>query len=196
MIELILSLWRKVYDKADAKNSAMGFLVIAALLGVWKGITSIPEHYKAIGRSECREAAANKSIELVSSGASAVAAKASQDIARSQQSGTRYEQARSRINHHYQRLETEARHAPSTPADQCVLSADRLRLWKSANDGLGFSASEHPGTTSSEPHSATRVAAPTDIGSADRPGGQPSGSGEGLPPTSGATVQPAAVPGD
>lgn len=196
MMETLLALWRKVYDKTDATNSALGFLLIAALIGMWKGITAVPEHYKAIGRSECREATANKSVELVSSGASAVAAKASEDIARSQQSGTNYERARARINSHYQRLDTEARHAPSSPADQCALPADRLRLWKSANDGPGTASAEHQGATSAQPHSATGGAAPADIGAPARSGGEPSGSREGVPPTRGPAVQPAAVPGD
>ncbi len=196
MIETLINLWRKVYDKADATNSALGFVVILALFAVWKGIAAIPEHYKDIGRAECREASANKTIEMVSTGASAVAAKASEDIARSHQSGTTYERARSRINAHYQRLETEARHASHTPADQCVLPADRLSLWKSANDGPSAAAPEHQSPAASQHHSAARPVAPTDNGPASRPGAEPSGSREGLPPTRGQAVQPAAVPGD
>lgn len=196
MIETLIALWRKVYDKTDATNSVLGFLVIVGLCAFWKGATSIPEHYKAIGRAECREASANKTIDMVSTGASAVAAKASEDIARSHQTGTNYERARSRINAHYQRLETEARHAPPAPADQCVLPADRLSLWKSANDGPGNATAEHQSSASGQHHSATRTAAPAELGPAARPGSEPSGSREGLPPTRGQAVQPAAVPGD
>ncbi len=179
----------------QAMHAVLSIVMLAALIVVFWAVRRIPEHYKAQGRTECQQAVTRKTLQVVTEGASAVATKASADITHAQAVGTKFERARARIDTHFQRLETEARHAPPTPVDQCELPPARLSLWQSANDGRGASASAHQGAAAPQPAAAASAAAPASVWPHAGPGGQPPRSGQGLSPTGGAALRAADLPG-
>jgi hypothetical protein len=192
----LIAVWRAYASRKDLPHLVLTFLVVIALAVMVKGLSRMPEHYRAQGRAECQQAVTRTTLQVVTEGASAVATKASEDIARSQATGNTFESARGRIAAHFQRLETEARHAPPSPSDQCELPAARLRLWQSANDGSsGPAADADQGASAAQPAAVAASAAPASLWPHAGSGSQPPRGGPGLSPTGGAALRAAALPG-
>jgi hypothetical protein len=180
----------------QAMHALLSILMVSALVVVVLAIRRIPEHYRAQGRGECQQAVTRKTLQVVSERASAVATKASEDMAHAQATGTKFERARNRIDTHFQRLETEARHAPPSSVDLCELPPARLRLWQSANDGSsGAGTAADPGAATAQPAAAATAAAPASDRPHAGPGSQPPRGGQGLSPTGGAALRAADLPG-
>jgi hypothetical protein len=180
-------------------NTVHIVLALLVLVGVWlayKGISRVPEHYKAIGRLECQQATNGTAAKGLVQQAASVASAANAEITRATNTGHAFESSRSRITSHYQRLDQEARHAPTDPVDSCVLPPDRLRIWTDANDGGSAAAAADQGAAASQPHDSASAATPASVWPHARPGTEPQGRGQGLPPAGQPALQPTRVPGD
>lgn len=162
----------------------------------WKGISRIPEHYKAIGRLECQQATSSQTAKSIAHQATEVVSQAASDVSRAQAAGAQTERTRNRINAHFTRLAEEARHDPIDPVDSCVLPAVRLRRWESANAGDSGSTASVEGAPASQPDSATAASASTGLRSDLGPGSESQGSRPGLSPAGQPALQPAQVHGD
>jgi hypothetical protein len=147
---------------------ALALAIAAGLWATWHGISRIPEHYKAIGRTECQQATNGTAAKAIAAQAASTAAQAASDVARASTTGQAFEQSRARINTHYARLATEARHDPISSIDS---------------------------STCTLPPDSAAAATPASLGPDGRPGGQPPGRGPGLPPAGQPALQPARVPG-
>lgn len=184
---------------AAVQNAASWWPLIvmacAGLVGAY-GAYKVPEHYRAEGRKQCQQAVSSTTTQTVITQAAQAASDVASQVSRATTTGTAYERSRTGINSHFQRLATEARHAPSSPADSCVLPADRLRLWESANDGRDHATTTDQGAAAAQPGATATAPATAHLGPDARPGSQPQGSGSGLPPVGITALQPARLSGD
>jgi Sec-independent protein translocase protein TatA len=117
-------------------------------------------------------------------------AKTRSDLTRSAQTGAAREQDRASLDALFQRLEREAKDAPSAAHDSYVLPDDRLQLWRAANAGPG----RDRGQATGEPHVSAEGAAAAALGTDRGPGGQPQAGGKGLSRPGVADVPVAGVP--
>jgi hypothetical protein len=170
-------------------------MAIGGVVGAY-GAYQVPEHYRAQGRKQCQQAVSASTTQTVVKQAAEAASEVASQVAHATSTGTAFERSRTGINAHFNRLATEARHAPSSPADSCVLPADRLRLWESANDGSDHATTDDQGATTGQPGAATSAAATTGIGPDGRPGSQPPGGGAVVPPAGSTALQPPRLFGD
>ncbi|WP_447776342.1 hypothetical protein [Variovorax boronicumulans] len=116
--------------------------------------------------------------------------KARADIKRAGQTGADRERDRAALDTLFQRLEQEAKDAPSADHDRYVLPDDRLRLWRAANAGPGGDR----GVAAGEPDHASSASAAAALGRDRRAGSEPPAGSEGLPRLGLADVSPAGAP--
>lgn len=181
---------------ASVPHIALIWVMVAGIWLAYHGISRIPEHYIAIGRTQCQAATNAASTKAVTQQAADVASSAASAISRATTTGHTAESSRARINAHFTRLATEARHDPIDPVDSCVLPADRLRRWADANRGDSAASAPDQGATTAQPDHSASAPATTRFWPHIRLGGEPSGRRPGLSPAGQPALQPARVPGD
>lgn len=148
-------------------------------------------------------------LTYVAAGASAAAAHtasqaasgvaiANLQIQQATSDGLMHERVRTRIQIIYRTLDKEAIHASNPPElAACVLPADRLRIWQSANLGpTDAGDSEGQGGTAGQSAAPAASSSAASDRAAGRPGVEPSGRGASLPSTGSANVRAAQTSGD
>lgn len=111
-------------------------------------------------------------------------------IAKSAQVGRAREVFRAQVDRTFDTFIQEAAREPVAPVDDCMLPDDRLRRWAAANAGT-----TDTGTAAAELDEPAPPPAGPGIRPHARPGSQPLGSGEGLPPSGEPALPAAAVSG-
>jgi hypothetical protein len=209
----ILAKVLKLGELLGIKNKWAGYLVSLISYGLlatalYKGHAYVVQRqytaaYQAGNQAASKTIAAQSAAtaaSAVANQAASAAIKANSDIDRAQATGKAQAQQERSITNHFDALEEQARHVaaktkPSTTADLdhlCALPADRLRIWRAANAGLGGVDVAAPATRADQAPSQfahrAQPTASTGLGQASRPGSQPPRCSKAVPPAGHADV--------
>jgi hypothetical protein len=177
----------KIMAKVLAQPKLIG-LLLGLMLWLWSLLIA---HDAGARRAadQCASARATEALDAQRVAEATLRA----DLDRSARTGTRREQSRQSIDARFNRLQ-EAAHAAPTPAAAaadaalCVLSDERLRLWRAANAG-----DTDPGAAPAEPVDPAATPADASVGQADRLAVEPHRGGPAVLPARQPDVQPADV---